>query len=526
MPKSLPIALSLLAMAAVSPAQEHQRVARLHEALADPSCPAVYVIGHRGAHRRAPENSLAAIRDAIELGVHMVEIDVARSKDGAYVLMHDKTVDRTTDGSGKVRDLSLAQLRELRLMHGHRPHPERVPTLDEAIEVARGRILLQVDPKDVDFQTLVALGRKTQALDHFVLKQRWSKLDEELRRWLAAQGDVFFMPITSSLAESNAALDVHVWPALELIFDSKTHAHFQPEVLAGLRARGALRWMNCLYQGRWSGGVGDFQAVPAQGQVFGDLIARGFDMIQSDSPGLVAAYVRERGLDPLQLVATSEQRKRLRRLRADLKAGQMSAPLVIAHRGYHAAQPMNTLPALHAAVDLGVHGVMVDLHSTRDGRVLATHSDELRRSSWSKSKLSEISYAEARRIAVKHGLGTTRQRMPNLEELLWAVRDKCVLHVRPDAEQLVRLLEAAARTLTLDHLLLDPGTLDESQLTEAHRQMLGRTLRVVIDSPGFLDARGRWDRELNRRGPGVREELAKRGARFVLTDLPERWLRR
>src|SRR5207244_9942203 len=60
------------------------------------------VVAHRGVHTSAPENSLASVREAIALGVDMVELDVRTTRDGRLVLLHDETVDRTTDGSGRV----------------------------------------------------------------------------------------------------------------------------------------------------------------------------------------------------------------------------------------------------------------------------------------------------------------------------------------------------------------------------------------------------------------------------------------
>lgn len=108
------------------------------------------VIAHRGNSSAAPENTLAAIASAFELGADMVEVDVRLTRDGVPVLMHDETVERTTDGEGRVGDLSLEQLRALDAGSWKDPRftGERVPKLAEAITLARsqrGRLLL--DPK-------------------------------------------------------------------------------------------------------------------------------------------------------------------------------------------------------------------------------------------------------------------------------------------------------------------------------------------------------------------------------------------
>jgi glycerophosphoryl diester phosphodiesterase len=93
------------------------------------------VSGHRGAKARAPENTLAGLREARRLGCGWVEFDVMLSRDGVPVLIHDETVDRTTDGRGRVADLTLAELRSLDASAGFGASfgGERIPTLAEAI---------------------------------------------------------------------------------------------------------------------------------------------------------------------------------------------------------------------------------------------------------------------------------------------------------------------------------------------------------------------------------------------------------
>lgn len=96
------------------------------------------VVAHRGAHARAAENSLGSIREARRLGVDLVELDLRTTRDGALVLLHDASVDRTTDGEGDVRDLELAQVRALALTAPDAGFAgERVPLLEEALDLVR-----------------------------------------------------------------------------------------------------------------------------------------------------------------------------------------------------------------------------------------------------------------------------------------------------------------------------------------------------------------------------------------------------
>ena len=100
---------------------------------------------HRGAMCHAPENTLAAFEKAIEFNTYRIELDVRRSKDGHIVAMHDDTVDRTTDGAGRVNDLTLAELRQLKV-----GGTERIPTFEETLACVRGRSKLLVELKDGD----------------------------------------------------------------------------------------------------------------------------------------------------------------------------------------------------------------------------------------------------------------------------------------------------------------------------------------------------------------------------------------
>jgi glycerophosphoryl diester phosphodiesterase len=107
------------------------------------------ICAHRGANNTHPENTLAAFREAIRLGAHMIEFDVDLTSDGYPVLMHDATVDRTTDGVGLVTDLTFAAIRQLDA--GSRKDPcfagEQIPTLDEALDMMPQNIWLNIHVK-------------------------------------------------------------------------------------------------------------------------------------------------------------------------------------------------------------------------------------------------------------------------------------------------------------------------------------------------------------------------------------------
>lgn len=101
---------------------------------------------HRGAMDTHPENTLAAFREAIRVGAHMIEFDVWVTKDGELVVMHDATVDRTTDGKGRVWDLTLAEIKQLDAGSWKSPEfkGERIPTLKETLAIMPRNVWLNI----------------------------------------------------------------------------------------------------------------------------------------------------------------------------------------------------------------------------------------------------------------------------------------------------------------------------------------------------------------------------------------------
>ena len=110
------------------------------------------VIAHRGASGQAPENTLAAIHKALDIGVDMIEIDVRQTRDGAIVLLHDRTLNRTTNGKGRVAKQTLKEVQALDAGSWFDPRfaTEGVPTLEEAMQLIDGQCGLLIEIKDGD----------------------------------------------------------------------------------------------------------------------------------------------------------------------------------------------------------------------------------------------------------------------------------------------------------------------------------------------------------------------------------------
>lgn len=108
------------------------------------------IIGHQGARGYAPGNTMASFERGLALEADLIELDVHLSADGHLVVIHDPTVDRMTNASGYVKDMTLAQLKKLDAGSWYGPEfaGERIPTLDEVLEWAKGKVGLVIEIKN------------------------------------------------------------------------------------------------------------------------------------------------------------------------------------------------------------------------------------------------------------------------------------------------------------------------------------------------------------------------------------------
>lgn len=257
----------------------------------------VLVVAHRGDWRNAPENSLQAIQNCIDMGVDMVEIDIRETKDGELVLMHDETIDRTTKGKGLVKEWTLDSLRTLWLLDGlGHETPHRIPTLEEALEMSKDKILINLDKSYEIFDKCFEIVKKTRTLEQVVIKG--SKTRQEVEKEFGEYLDkVFFMPIVR-LAEPGAAeivsgyLDKDVPVAFEFTVPQDTIKFI--EQFDDLREKGASVWVNSLWP-RHNGGHDDEKAVMDNG-VYDWFIDNHIDIIQTDRPQLLLDYLRSKDL--------------------------------------------------------------------------------------------------------------------------------------------------------------------------------------------------------------------------------------
>ena len=110
-------------------------------------------IAHRGYSEKYPENTMPAFEKAIDAGADMIELDIHLSKDGKLVVIHDNHIDRTSDGSGQVKDLTLKELLSFNYNYNNRePGFVKIPTLEEVIDKAIGKVQLNIEIKNCPYR--------------------------------------------------------------------------------------------------------------------------------------------------------------------------------------------------------------------------------------------------------------------------------------------------------------------------------------------------------------------------------------
>ena len=122
------------------------RFKEIEKCFNEPASQSILIVSHRADWRNAPENSLQAIQNCIDMGADMVEIDLKKTKDGHLVLMHDKTINRTMTGTGSPDEYTLAELKAMRLRNGAGIKTRhQIPTFEEVMNLCKGKIMVNVD---------------------------------------------------------------------------------------------------------------------------------------------------------------------------------------------------------------------------------------------------------------------------------------------------------------------------------------------------------------------------------------------
>lgn len=291
------------ATASISPKSSYatNSASKVLKHLQNPSKDYVLAVSHRGDWRYAPENSLMAVQRCIDLGLDVVEIDVRLTKDGHLVAMHDKTVDRTTNGKGLLSEMSLEEVKALRLKNacGVKHSRQQVPTMEEIMTLAKDKIMINLDKTEGEtvreaYNILVKTGTVKQA----IFKGN-DPLEVMRKKYGGLMDSIIYMPKiwydtpnkTEYLRTFNEELDPI---AYEMLFDTEESPVFAE--IPNMHKAGITVLAIALWDELCAGHTDEVALLEGPDAAWGWLIDHGANAIMTDRPAELMDYLRSKGL--------------------------------------------------------------------------------------------------------------------------------------------------------------------------------------------------------------------------------------
>lgn len=301
--------LAVVAAAAVGCGAEQKsdaganRAERIVAEIHNPASRNVLVASHRGDWRNWPENSIPAIESVIAMGVDIMELDLKLTADSVLVLCHDNTIDRTTTGKGRVRDITYDSIQRcaLKRAHGVKIDGMRMPTLREALEVCKDRIVVNVDQGYEFYDLVLAITEELGVTDQILIKGKRG-VDIVEAKFAEYPRNMMYMPIIDILKPQgkelfNQYMETGIVPlAYEVCWNEWT-----PEVEDCMKKvidSGSKLWVNSLWASL-NGGLDDDAAWASNDpdSIYGKLVFdMGATMIQTDRPEFLIGWLRSKGL--------------------------------------------------------------------------------------------------------------------------------------------------------------------------------------------------------------------------------------
>ena len=297
------VAVALIAVA-------ESRTDKLLRELHNPKSDYVFVIAHRADWRNFPENSLEAIESAIAMGVDIVELDVHRTADGEIVVCHDKTINRTTNGKGKISELTLDYIRSRYLRAGHGATTRyKMPTLAEALDVCKGRVLINLDKAINYYDQIMEMLVERKMADQVIMKS--SKSPDTMKEFFSHhKQNMLYMPIinynTKSWGKHEQLFNDYLATDLPFIaFEMCWNGSLPGEkkVFNRVLKSGKRLWINTLWGslcGGYENGYYDDRAVGNEDKIYGKILSYGASMIQTDRPAMLIDYLEKKGRHTLK----------------------------------------------------------------------------------------------------------------------------------------------------------------------------------------------------------------------------------
>ncbi len=279
----------------------HNSAAKVLEHLKNPSKDYILAVSHRGDWRYAPENSLMAVQRCIDLGMDVVEIDVRLTKDGHLVALHDKTLDRTTNGTGLLSDMTLEEVKQLRLRNacGVRHSRQQVPTLEEIMLLTKDKIMVNLDKTEGEtVMEAYEILKKTSTVDQAIFKGN-DPLAVMREKYGDLMDSIIYMPKlwydTPDKANYVKEFNESLHPvAYEMLFDSTSSPVFAE--IENLNNEKVTVLAIALWDALCAGHTDELAMIKGPDAAWGWLIENGANAVMTDRPAELMEYLRNKGL--------------------------------------------------------------------------------------------------------------------------------------------------------------------------------------------------------------------------------------
>ncbi|MEO0206814.1 MAG: glycerophosphodiester phosphodiesterase family protein [candidate division WOR-3 bacterium] len=394
---------------------------------------AIQVIAHRGLRKSAPENTIPAFELCIKNYYEWIEVDVRLTKDRQHVIIHDESLNRTTDGEGLVSEHTLDQIKSLDAgaWFAKRFAGVRVPTLLETLNFCKGKINLYLDCKSIDPILLVREIKETEMENQVVV---YGDPDTLKIIEIESNGTIATMQNFRSNPDISAWIGDHKPVALEIKYEN-----VNPEIVTKLKNAGVIVQVQCL---------GQYDNP----QTWDKLINMGIDWIQTDyCENVIAMYTWK-------------------------LAGKNRPVLITAHRGTKSLAPENTIASYKKAIELGLDFIEIDVHQTKDEKLVSIHDSSLKRTTGLDKNVQDAYYDEIRDLSAGAWFGTIYkdEKIPSIDEVFELARGKIKIYVDFKEGEPEYLVDCMRRHGVLESCVIygDPQKLSKIKLLEPNSKVM------------------------------------------------------
>lgn len=251
------------------------------EKIAELSKDNILVCAHRSFHTNAPENSLHSIKNAIQAKIDIIEIDVRTTKDSVLVLMHDKDIDRITTGKGLIKNYTFLELQKFNLKMKDSITEDKIPLLEDALQMAKGKVIVNLDLKAVNYKQLYQMLKKYNMEKEVI---SYTGTQKEVNKMLSIDSIYAVMPLVKTKEEM-----LYYHQNTKSPLQHFTDESFTKDNMDWIRKNNKIVFVNTLWDEDDSFILGKMEAMDR-------VISLKPAIIQTDHPLLLINYLRSKKL--------------------------------------------------------------------------------------------------------------------------------------------------------------------------------------------------------------------------------------